>query len=95
MIGGERKPGDGIYLAILYVLVGSVIIGAVLALAGGSLYHDETMKNTGTGIVVVCGALYFVFRWLGRREIAKRKADARRGTGRGQNREQHDDGEEG
>jgi hypothetical protein len=73
MFGGERKPGDGIYLAILYVLVGSVIFGAALALAGGSLYRDEIMKNTGAGIVIVCGALYFVFRWLGRREMTKRK----------------------
>lgn len=78
MDSGGRRPGDGIYLAILYVLVGSVIFGAAVALVGGSVYQNEAMKTTGTGIVIVCGALYFVFRWLGRREMAKRKEQTRR-----------------
>ncbi|MCG8354047.1 MAG: hypothetical protein MI920_00610 [Kiloniellales bacterium] len=67
-------PQDGIYRAILAVMVASVILGAVIALVGELVYHDKTISRVGTWAVLISGAIYFVFRWLGRRE-AKRQAE--------------------
>ena len=67
-------PDDGIYRTILIVLVMSVLVGGALALAGELVYHDETISHFGGWVVVICGALYFLFRWLGRREAQKRAA---------------------
>ena len=75
-------PNDGIYRAILMVLVASVFAGAVLALLGDLYFHNDALKLVGVGAVVIAGAIYFFFRLLGRREAARRR---KRG----------DDGEEG
>ena len=64
-------PEDGIYRAILIVLVGSVVIGAVMSLAGELVWHNEAISQAGGWIAVVSGVIYFIFRWLGRREAAK------------------------
>ena len=74
-------PQDGIYRAILTVLVITVIAGAAAVLAGEYVFHSEAMIRTGTGAVVICGALYFFFRWLGRRE-ARRGDRTATGPGR-------------
>lgn len=66
-------PDDGIYRAILVVLVISLMIGAAMSLAGELVWHNEAISQTGGWIAVISGAAYFVFRWLGRRE-AKRRA---------------------
>ncbi len=66
------QPGDGIYRAILMVLVFSVMAGALLALAGELLWHNPALSQAGTWMAVVTGALYFVFRLLGAREARKR-----------------------
>jgi hypothetical protein len=50
----------------------TVIAGAMTALAGEYVFYSEAMTRAGTGAVVVCGALYFFFRWLGRREARRR-----------------------
>jgi len=63
---------DGIYRAILTVLVISVIAGAAAVLAGEYVFHSGAMIRTGVGAVLICGALYFFFRWLGRREAQRR-----------------------
>jgi len=68
---GSPLPKDGIYRTILLVLVGSVIAGAILALAGESYFGDPAISNVGTGIVVICGGLYLFFRLLGRREARR------------------------
>ena len=65
-------PDDGIYRAILLVMVASVVIGAIVALIGEAVLHDETVSNTGAGIALVSGVVYFFFRWLERRETARR-----------------------
>jgi hypothetical protein len=70
-------PQDGIFRVILFVLVLSVLAGALLALAGEAWFHDPAFSRLGGWIAVVCGALYFFFRWLGRREMRRRtEADA-------------------
>lgn len=69
-------PQDGIYRAILTVMVGSVLVGAAVALIGRYVYQSEAMSEAGGWLAVVCGVLYFVFRWLGARE-AKRQAQNR------------------
>jgi hypothetical protein len=59
----------------------TVIAGAAAVLAGEYVFYSEAMTRAGTGAVVVCGALYFFFRWLGRREARRR---GRTDSGRGQ-----------
>jgi len=81
-------PDDGIYRAILVVLVLSVVLGAVMSLAGKLVWHSEAISQIGGWIVVVCGVLYFVFRWLGRREAARQ---ARRQASRGRDDNEQDD----
>ena len=69
-------PEDGIFRAILWVLVITVVAGGALTLGGKYIYHSEAMIRVGTGAVLIAGALYFVFRWLGRREARRREAAA-------------------
>lgn len=67
---------DPIYRGILWVLVASVLVGAVLTLAGEALFGSRALASAGLGLAVVCGALYWFFRLLGRRARQKRdKAD--------------------
>ena len=68
-------PDDGIYRAILMVLVASVIVGAGIALLGELVWQQKAISHAGAWMVLICGGLYFVFRALGRREM-RRRADA-------------------
>ncbi len=79
-------PEDGIYRAILIVLVISVMAGVAAVLAGSYLFHSTAMEQAGTGLTLICGALYFVFRWLGRREMRRRGR-----AGPGQDERDHSD----
>ena len=65
-------PGDGIYQAILVVLVFSVLAGAVLALAGELVWHNEALSQAGTWMALVTGGFYAIFRLLGAREARRR-----------------------
>jgi hypothetical protein len=56
------------------VLVMTVIAGALATLAGEYVAHSQAMVRVGTGAVLIGGVLYFVFRWLGRREARRRAA---------------------
>ena len=68
-------PNDGIYRAILLVLILSVVAGGAIALAGRFVWQRPDIGELGTWIVLVSGAIYLVFRWLGVRE-ARRRAQA-------------------
>lgn len=82
-------PDDGLYRAILMVLVVSVMVGAVVALAGELVWHDKGIAHAGAWMALICGGLYFVFRLLGKREMRRRAAredrerDGERGGDRG------------
>ncbi len=65
-------PDDGIFRAILLVLVASAIAGAGLMVTGEYLFHSPAMVTVGTGAALFCGALYFFFRLLGKRELRRR-----------------------
>lgn len=74
----SSMPNDGIFRAILAVMLFTVIGGVVLAMLGDYVFHDEAMKRVGTGAVLIGGFLYFFFRVLGKREAKRRQeADAR------------------
>ena len=82
MIGSDpADPNDGSYRAILMVLVASVFAGAILALLGDLYFHNEALKLVGVGTVILAGAVYFFFRFLGRREAARRRRDSDGGEG--------------
>ena len=61
-------PSDGIYQAILVVMVASVLVGAVLALAGELLWHSPALSQAGTWLALVSGGVYAFFRIFGARE---------------------------
>ena len=81
--GSATVPDDGIFRAILIVLVLSVVAGVLATLAGDLVFHWPALESAGTGIALVCGALYFVFRWLGRLEMRRRSAAEDSGRERG------------
>ena len=70
----RREP---IYRAILMVLVASVLVGAMLTLTGESLFGSRALAAAGLGMAVICGALYWVFRLLGRRAAQRAEAAGR------------------
>ena len=68
-------PDDGIYRAILIVLVLSVVAGVAIMLTGERMFQSLAMERAGAGLALVSGAVYFVFRWLGRREARRRGSE--------------------
>lgn len=66
-------PNDGLFRAILLVLVVSAMAGAAIMLAGEYFLQSPEAVRLGTGIAIVCGGLYFIFRLLGKREMKRRK----------------------
>jgi hypothetical protein len=69
-------PPDGIYRAILLVLVVSLLAGAVITLAGELVWHSPGLSQAGTWLVVAAGGAYLFFRVLGAREARRRAAEA-------------------
>ncbi len=70
-----QLPNDGVYRAILWVLVLTVVAGVVFAIVGETVLRDPVMVRVGTGVGLVAGAIYAFFRRLGARQ-----------TGNGRNR---------
>jgi predicted lipid-binding transport protein (Tim44 family) len=68
----ERDP---LYRSILGVLVASVLVGAVLTLAGDTLFGSRALASVGLGMAVIAGAAYWVIR-LATRKRAGGKRDA-------------------
>ena len=67
-------PQDSIYRAILWVLVLTVLAGAIFAILGATAAHSQVMVRVGAGVALVAGAIYAFFRWLGTRERRRRGA---------------------
>ena len=65
---------DSLYRAILSVLAGSTVCGALALLAGEYLTPSPALRTAGMGLAVVSGLAYLFMRWLGRRE-ARRRGD--------------------
>lgn len=73
-------PEEGIYRAILLVMVATVVLGVLLAIAGETLWHDPAIGRLGAAMALIGAAIYAFFRWLGIRE-ARRRAEGGRGDG--------------
>ncbi len=65
-------PRDGIYRAILRVLVLTVVAGAVLAILGATAAQDPVMVRVGAGVALVAGVIYAFFRRLGAKQNQRR-----------------------
>lgn len=63
---------DGIYRAILWVLVLTVVAGAVLAILGATAAQDPVMVRVGAGAALVAGVIYAFFRRLGAKQNQRR-----------------------
>ncbi len=57
-------PQDGIYRAILWTLVLSVVAGAIFAILGETIAHSQAMVRVGAGVAMVAGLVYAFFRRL-------------------------------
>lgn len=66
-------PQDGIFRAILTVLVASTVLGAIVMLAGFYVWNSEAAVNAGTGLALISGLAYAFFRVLGRRQAERDK----------------------
>ncbi len=67
-------PQDGIYRAILRILVLSAMAGAIFAILGQTAAHSQVMVRVGAGVALVSGAIYAFFRRLGNKESKRREA---------------------
>ncbi len=67
----DRLPNDGVYRAILWALVVTVMAGAVFAIVGETVWHDPVMVRVGAGVALVGGTIYAIFRRLGARQAGK------------------------
>jgi hypothetical protein len=72
-------PQESIYRAILIVLVVSLLAGVAVTLVGEYMLYSEPVSRAGTWLAIVSGAIYFFFRWLGRRESRRRAEDGEPG----------------
>ena len=71
----ERPPEeDGLYRAVIAVLVGSVMLGAVLTLTGETLFGSRPLANVGLGMAVIAGIAYWGLR-LKARAAARRRSE--------------------
>ncbi len=77
----DQLPNDGVYRAILWALVLTVMAGAVFAIVGETVLHDPIMARVGTGVALVAGAIYAFFRRLGTRQAETGDAGRRGGAG--------------
>ena len=69
------QPNESIYRAILIVLVVSLLAGVAITLVGEYMLHSQAVSRAGAWLAIVSGAIYFFFRWLGRRETRRRAAE--------------------
>ena len=67
-------PRDGIYRAILWILVLTVLAGAIFAILGETLAHDPVMVRVGAAVALFAGAIYAFFRRLGAKQGEGREA---------------------
>ncbi len=68
-------PQDGIYRAILWVLVLTVVAGAAVAILGATAAQDPVMVRVGAGAALIAGLIYAFFRRFGAKQD-KRRGDS-------------------
>ena len=68
-------PDDGIYRTILWAIVLTIIAGAIVSIAGQTVWQDPEISNFGAIVALVGGALYVFFRWFGMREARRRAGE--------------------
>jgi len=71
---------DPVYRGIMAVLAASVIVGALAALAGETVFGSRALANAGLGMAVVCLALYWILRLRARR-LSRQLEDQQDGEG--------------
>ncbi|WP_299615222.1 hypothetical protein [Pelagibius sp.] len=71
----QRPEDDPLYRAIIAVLVGTVMLGAVLTLTGETLFGSRPLASVGLGMAVLAGIAYWGLR-LKARAAARRRRDA-------------------
>jgi hypothetical protein len=57
-------------------MVGTVMVGAFVAIAGETVYRDPELSRLGVIIAFIAAGIYAFFRVLGVREARRRARDA-------------------
>ena len=70
---GPRGPQDAIFTNIIWIMIANVLVGAVMVIAGATLDLPPAVGRVGLGLAVICGGIYFFFRWLQRKEARRRR----------------------
>lgn len=72
MHSGSTDPKDAIFTNIMWIMIANVLAGAVMVIAGETMNLSPAFGRVGVGLVVICGGVYFFFRWLQRKEARRR-----------------------
>lgn len=67
------EPRDAIFTGIMWIMIANVLVGALLMIVTETMNLPPAVGQTGLGLALVCGGVYFFFRWFQRKE-AKRRA---------------------
>ncbi|TQV79874.1 hypothetical protein [Denitrobaculum tricleocarpae] len=68
----QAEPKDAIFTSIMWIMIANVLVGAVLAIAAETMHLPPAVGQVGLGLVLVCGGIYFFFRWFQRKEARRR-----------------------
>lgn len=74
----DDPRNDRVYMGILMVLMATVAIGAVAAIAGELVFASEALTDVGFAAAVLAGAAYFAFRLWGRARAWRHHQDKHR-----------------
>ncbi|WP_282604715.1 hypothetical protein [Pelagibius sp. Alg239-R121] len=66
-------PKDAVFTNIMWIMIANVLVGAVLAITGATLDLSPAFGRVGLGLAIICGSIYFFFRWLQRKEARRRE----------------------
>lgn len=81
MHSSHTDPRDAIFTSIMWIMIANVLAGAVMVIAGETMNLSPAVGQVGLGLVVICGGLYFFFRWFQRKEARRRQDQSDGGHG--------------
>lgn len=80
------NPKDAIFTNIMWIMIANVLAGAVLVITGETMDLSPAFSRVGLGLALICGSVYFFFRWLQRKEARRREQLWEEAQGRGTSR---------
>lgn len=69
------EPRDAIFTGIMWIMIANILVGALLMIVTETMNLPPAVGQTGLGLALVCGGVYFFFRWFQRKEARRRSED--------------------